>query len=267
MTTTTEKPTLEGFTFVSRGPKTSPRTVVLPAIPEGEFAKTLWRMHAEAKKSIFENNIYLELEYGEELGRPGFFDILLLDQLIKSYGIRTALPVDLSYKQIMSKVKDNYYVISRALVLRSTQDRKYPRNNALAKKLAEYADVSKGPALMTGFTLEPWPEDEKGYGLQCVLAGDFSVHYDDRLAGKWNNYLFNESDERGLPLHLDKSKGTRTWFTRNDGLSGLGLSAGLNLGSDGGCLASSYNLDAQVVVVRGEGAKIADNIKRTKEVE
>jgi len=102
--------------------------------------------------------------------------------------------------------------------------------------------------MLYGFTLQPWPEDRKGYGLRTIPNEEFTVHHDDRLLDKWNGYKFTKVDKIGFPTDLDKTKGHRTWYTRKDGLSGLFLGGYLGLGSgrDGLDLSGS---DGRVVVV------------------
>jgi hypothetical protein len=75
--------------------------------------------------------------------------------------------------------------------------------------------------------------------------------YDERLLGKYDGWRFDETDEIGLPENLDKKKGSRVWYTREDGLSRLILYRNLGLFSDGELLDSSYSY-GRVVLVSGE---------------
>ncbi|MBS3084779.1 hypothetical protein J4411_02600, partial [Candidatus Pacearchaeota archaeon] len=89
---------------------------------------------------------------------------------------------------------------------------------------------------------------ETGYEVKIVPASNFEVIVDDRLSGKYNEWNFDEVDERGLPINLDKYKGNRIFYTRNDGLSGVCLSRLLNLGAGNDDLADSLD-DGRVVAV------------------
>jgi hypothetical protein len=244
-------PTLDGFMFIRKGAD-NPRIVTMPTFLTSEFGKAVATMYGAATRDQFADNPHLQLRYdGQQVTGSNIFDTILVDQLVKPFGVRVAMPVDLSNPDIMQAAKGNFYLDSRAVVLRTPTDSYNEGNNKLAKDLAHHVDLKKGPAMMSGFTIEPWAEDKNGYGLRLVPTDDFTAIQDDRLAGKWNGYKFNEVDENGLPKGLDQRNGSRTWYTRNDGLSRLCLDRYLDLGSGSRDLADS-NSSGRVALVGGE---------------
>ena len=232
--------------------------VQTPTFLAGELGRAVFKEYVERRASVYGSNpnLSLELKRGVVVG-SSFFDVTLTNQILEQIkGARTALPVDLSNPRVLEMIREKHYSASQALVLRSVEDAQYSRNNRLAGALAEHIDaarLSKEPALMHGFDLKCLPEDKEGYGLIVVPNEDFTVHYDGRLLHKWNGYKFDSADEIGLPIGLNKTKGERTWFTREVGLSGLNLNRYLDLSSDWHNLALSDS-DGRVVVV-GEATK------------
>lgn len=210
--------------------------VTVPIVPIAEMTIKVLGMYRRAVDRRYEG-VYVLRELRsttpDSLGSPhitldicnsSFLSNTLIDEIVKPFGIRVPSVLDLSSPEISIITRGS--VNSRGLVLRSTRDSEDSRNNKLIRELAQYVDMGQikngKPALITGFKLRKSLE-RKGfdYGLCFVPADDFAVIYDDRLTGRWNDYKFDEIDENGLPLHLDRMRGERTWLTRNDGLSGL----------------------------------------------
>lgn len=223
---------------------------------EGEDSERFLADHNKDADEKYQGNKNLKiLSYSEGVAKgSNIFAVARIDTKLREQGLRTATLQDLGNETILDMIRDKYYVDAPVLVLRSLKDSLNPRNNNLAEKLAEYLDVSKiekTPALITGFGVASWPEDSENYGLQFVPRSDFSVSYDDRLLAKYNQEKFSKTDELGLPI-FDK-KGTRTWYTREDGLSRLYLYRDFILDSSSDYLADSDE-NGRVVVVNGEAA-------------
>lgn len=230
---------------------------ILSSFIEGEDSERFLADHNKDADEKYQGNKNLKVLYYNEgvVKGSNIFAVARIDTKLREQGLRTANLKDLANETILDVIRDKYYVDAPVLVLRSLKDSPNPRNNNLAEKLAEYLDVSKiekTPALITGFDVASWPEDSKNYGLQFVPRSDFSVIYDSRLLAKYNQEKFSKTDELGLPI-FDK-EGTRTWYTREDVLSGLGLGGGFALDSYDGDLADSAE-DGRVVVVSGEDFK------------
>jgi hypothetical protein len=121
----------------------------------------------------------------------------------------------------------------------------------LLKTIYELAEQKEGsikhPFMIEGFSFAPNSEDKNGYGLNLVANSDFKVVQDERFDGKYNGKSFSEVDEIGIPK-FDKN-GSRTWYAKDRGLSGLFLDRSLNLYSDGGGLTGS-NGDGRVVFLK-----------------
>lgn len=245
------KKDISQFVFV---PSRVENVVVTPTFARDAFGKALYETYDEIRESRFDSNPNLKLRYeNNEIVGSNIFDVALLDEIVRPYGIRAVVPSDGRDERVLDMVRGEHYTDFKALVLRSAGD-SYERNDALAKKLAEHVDVSrleKEPALIRGFRIEPWAEDAKNYGLQFVPSEDFSIHYDERLLGKYDGWKFNEVDEIGLPEHLDEERGARGWYSKNDGLSRLVLGRNLGLNSDYYGLAYSDYV-GRVVFVSGE---------------
>ncbi len=255
---------LSEFTFIPRG---EAKLVQTPTFIEGELADVISQEY-KAEKAKLNNNPNFKLKKeGRAVTGSNIFDSALIDKIVSPYGLRTALPQDLT-QEVLDMVKNKHYVDTNALVLRSLNDGVYPANNSLARTLAEKVDYqeSKGPVLVTSLTVESFPEDEN-YGLKLTPLDKSKIIYDDRLLGKYNGWKFNTIDEIGLPKGLDKNKGLRTWYTKNDGLSGLVLNWYLDLYSytDWGRLDDSDSA-GRVVLVSAEGTtqKFSDILSQAR---
>jgi hypothetical protein len=93
--TASTNPSLEGFLFVPRGQE-STRIVTTPTFLTGELGQTVAEMYEAAKKGKFEGNRALQLSYnGAQMTGSTFFDTVIVDELVKQFGVRTPLPADL----------------------------------------------------------------------------------------------------------------------------------------------------------------------------
>jgi len=175
--------------------------------------------------------------------------VACLDQVAQQYGARTTNLRDLSRPEVMAIAKDRHYVDARTLVVRSPTD-SYERNNSLLKIVYELAEEKLGeikhPFMIENFNLVPDEEEKTGYGLKLVPTEAFWAYQDERLDGKYNGKSFSEVDELGLPKF--DSNGSRIWFARDKGLSGLYLGGLLSLCSSNGALAGSYDNGRGVLI-------------------
>ena len=252
---------LENYKFAPR--KSTPNLVLTPTFPTGDFGRTFYNAMIKDADENFEGNKHLKpYSLNEETGEvsgSNIFAVIRASQVLSSQGLNVhpALPEEIT-PEILEMIKGKNYVNLSALILRSTEDSFNSRNNSNAKSLAEHVDLSKSPALLTGLEIEHWPEDnDNGHGLKFILGSNFKATHDDRLLGRWDGYKFNTTDSTGLPEHLDKTNGSRTWHTRDNGLSRLFLSRDLGLYSGGGNLPFSVG-GGRVVLVGGEAG--AQNI-------
>jgi hypothetical protein len=236
--------------------------VQVPTFLKGGFGRLVYTLYDEQRRTTFEGNSALKLQWDEAnqvVTGSSFFDPFLVNQIVGGIlGGKTPQPQDIT-PEILQMIEGAHYVDLKAGALRSTKDSWNSRNNGLAQRLSEHVDLARlerEPALITGLQLQPFPEDTGGYGLDLMpKEGEFNVHYDDRLLEKWNQYKFTQTDEFGLPSDLDKTKGTRTWYTRKDGFSRLGLDGGLDLDSDRDNLGSSDSDGRVVICAEGANAK------------
>ena len=110
--------------------------------------------------------------------------------------------------------------------------------------------------MISGFDVQPSETPQQGYGINIIPRTDFTAIPDERLAHKNNRKRFTNVDDLGLPI-FDKN-GTRTFYTRNQGLSRLYLGRNLDLDSGIGDLSYSDS-DGRVVVVSAEGTEGANS--------
>jgi len=142
------------------------------------------------------------------------------------------------------------------LVLRSKGDSHKP-NGYIAKNLAEQVNRrigkidSDNPARISLKGLSLKEDKNSAYGLSFVITDEAEVISVPEFSYKNNQRRFSRTDERGVPIFEDN--GNRTFYAREQGVSGLFLGRGLGLGSDSGVLASSDDGGRVVVVNEAEG--------------
>ena len=232
-----------------------------PTFLTGAFGQAVYDAYKKERDSTFHGNRNLRLQNeGDVITGSTPFDTILVNQLIRELrgSPRTALPLDLSDPKVLEMTKGKHYADSQSLVLRSAADPLYSKNNPLAAYLAEHVDMARAerePVLITGLRLELWTEDTQGYQLKTVPTEDATFHYDDRFLGKWNHYRFDKVDEFGLPVGLSKDEGSRTWYTRDDGLSWLYVFGDSGHGSYWYDLGVSVS-DGRVVVLGGDSEEV-----------
>jgi len=223
---------------------------ITPTLVSGEDALRLYNLIPEKAR--------VGLRYDEStqtiIGSTPFA-VAVLDVEAQKYGARSPNLRDLSRSEIMKIAQGKHYIDSKVLVARSQNDTNWPKNNSLLKTIYELAEEKLGriekPFMIEGFTFEENPQDVNGYGLNLVANQDFKVTQDERLNGEYNRMSFSEVDELGLPKFGD---GKRTWYAKNNGLSGLFLDAYLYLNSYDDDLFMS-NDKGRVVVVSAGGAE------------
>lgn len=221
---------------------------VVPSFVQGEDAKALYD---EVRKTI-KSGVWYD-EDSKTMRGSSTFIAARVDSIVRGLdkGIRVATLADLSRPEIMEMVKGRHYSDTPAVVLRSIED-SYEPNNALIKSLVPQIEQKMGrlqlPVLVTGFDVVP-SDDKNGYRLSLVPREDFAVLHDERLSGKYDGKNFSTVDEKGLPNF--ERDGSRTFFARDSGLSGLYLGRNLILYSRYGVdyLAYSYEY-GRVALVR-----------------
>ena len=214
-------------------------TIFIKSFIEGAGAKSIY----EQVKSF--GNVWYDEKTKTMLG-SNFPVAARVDSILRPLGIRVANLADLSRPEIMEIVKDKHYSDTPSLVLRSERD-SYAPNKEVIKELIPHIENKQGklklPVLISGLDVA-LSEDKAGYGWKVIPRDDFSVVYDERLDGKWNGKKFTETDVLGLPLF--DTKGSRTWYARDSGISGLGSYGGGYLACSGG--------SGRVALVRGEAS-------------
>src|SRR3989344_4822936 len=219
-------------------------------------------------ENIPENeNFQLRLE-GNEVVEANVNDANIIDQVVRPFGGRVSLPKDWD-EEFMQMTDNKHYTIANALVFRTLQDGYEPKNDRITQALAEHIDVERAlrePGMITGFNFVP--NQDESYGFIAVPAQGLHVHCDERFLGKYNGWRFDNTDDKGMPLHLDKQNGKRVWSTRDDGISWFGLYRYRDLGSNRYRLSGSNGV-GRVAVVAAEGgaldlSKVLETQKRSE---
>ena len=217
---------------------------VIPFFLEGESAQELYSQTEGIRTGHMQYDPNTKLVSGSTL-----FLAARVDTLVRPLGLRVVNLRDLSRPEVMKLIQDKYYTDAPALVVRSETDPKNQKNNYLIRRILDQASRfnPRFPFLVTGFDAVQL-EDKEGYGIDVVARDDFQVTEDERLLGKYSFNRFAAVDEQGFPL-FDKN-GTRTWYARDKGLSGLCLYGGLDVNSYGDGLAGSDGC-GRVVLISG----------------
>ncbi|MDD5133356.1 MAG: hypothetical protein PHD81_01455 [Candidatus Nanoarchaeia archaeon] len=186
-----------------------------------------------------------------DLKGSNLFKVILLNQI----GIKTAtLPeLDLIVEN-NSKFLEGTYEDAPSVVLRSAGD-SYNHNDYVAKGLAKLIHQKKFPhsVIIEGLKLKE--DDNSSYNLSFVEGENFKVIKAPDFDHKNNQRKFKKINP-DYTIEFDRN-GTRTLYTRDNGVSGLCFNRGLDLGSNDDGLADS-NGDGRVVVVSGEATQNLD---------
>jgi hypothetical protein len=219
---------------------------VVPAFVQGKDAK---RIYGFVNK-ISANSVWYDAE-NKLMKGSNVPAVARIDTLVRPLGIRVATLRDLSSPDVMEMIRGDHYSDTPVFVFRSNIDT-YEPNQPIIERVVQEVETREGkvefPFMITGFDVS---KAHSPYGWTIAPRDDFAIVHDERLDGKYNAKAFNEVDELGLP-NFDKN-GSRKWFARNQGVSGLYLGRSLDLGSSCEYLASSSEV-GRVVLICGEAA-------------
>jgi len=241
---------------------------VIATLPEGKDAKKLYNA-IKANEASFDGISKLGfLDYNlKQIRGSNSFRAGQMNKLLKNSGVRVAVPGDDFNGDIYNLIKDKYYTDFNAFAVHKEKPN-YEKNNGLWTRVSELIEEVNGsvPAhsMIQGFYALP-NKTEKNYGIKIVSASNFELIEDDRLSERYNGWKFDKVDEKGLPLSLDKSKGNRTFYTRNDGLSRVFLNNNGDLNAWGDDLAGS-NYSGRVVLVSDAEGVVPRNFEVESEI-
>ena len=234
---------------------------VIPQIGfmQGDFGKEFLEEYKGIVSADYQNLSALNvLNYGSGVVKGSNpFAVVLANQILRQEGLKTATQADLEkLLRIGGDLRGTYE--DTGLVLRSKDDKDYSKNTPLAKVLAEQVRARgikfspKNPIMVPLTELELEKADN-GYGLTFRLREDAEI-YEVPILSNGGQFNSEDVDEKtGLPTKL--GKGNRTLYTRNSGLSRLGLLNDLGLYSDGWILDDSDD-GGRVVVVSGKATSL-----------
>lgn len=229
-----------------------PKIVV--SLLQGEDAKPLYDLFNEDVKANYANNSNMRIQSydskSKSLVGSNIFIASRLNELLEISRIRTAIPSDDQHGNISNLILYKSHADFNALILRTAGDSHAP-NDKIAKDLTEKVENKQGRLNFPIMIVRPLVRYSQGgsdYDLVFDLDNKTQIIEDERLDGKKfpTEMKFNNVDDLGLPL-FDKN-GTRTWYARNDGLSGLSMYVDLALCSDNVHLQGSY-VNGKVIVV------------------
>ena len=226
---------------------------VVPSFIEGEDAESfLEEFNGRADKDYTGNRNVKVLAYnGQVVTGSNPFAVVLANQILRPMGIRTATPADLGRILESGGLPLIGQYEDAALVVRTDNDL-YDSDTRLAQDMVAQVRArglkpsSKNPTMipLIGFDLV---NADNQYGLAFKLRDDAELIEAPALNGEIGN-RFYKTDDRGLPIF--DSKGRKTLYTQDEGLSRLLLDGDLGLISDWGRLEYSYS-DGRVVLVSG----------------
>ena len=184
--------------------------------------------------------------------------IVLLNQILRQEGLRTADQVDLERALKTGALDLGGTYEDSALILRSPEN----PNKALAKILQEQIQARnpkiKRPVMIPLYGLELVNDPNSNYALSFKLRDNAKIIYAPIL-NKQGRFSSEDIDENGIPKNVG-DKGPRNLYSGNSGLSRLYLVRGLGLYSGGVDLANSGSF-GRVVVVQEGGEATAQNLK------
>lgn len=180
------------------------------------------------------------------------FKVLLLNQ----EGIRTATLSELEQAIDNGMILKGTYEDAPSVVLRSNGN-SYQPNDYLAKYLFKEVkkrdkklETLKHSLILNGLKLKE--DNNSSYGLILEPNENFEFFEAPELDHENNHKKFSRLNERGMPI-FDEN-GSRTLYTKQDGLCGLYSGVDLGLYSYVGPLEGSGSL-GRVVVVSPKGAE------------
>jgi hypothetical protein len=230
---------------------------LIVSLPEGDSAEALFQDYAKGIQKFEPNNDVNVLKYNPEIQAitgSNVFANGFLNYLLRNSGVRTSVPRDDIHDSIFNQIRNKYYNDFNALVAQKDLP-SFEKNKGLWKKVIELAEAKKGsvkfPFMISGFYILP-DKTDKDYGVKIISAPNFEIIEDERFKGDYNEWKFDDTDENGLPVGLNKNKGSRTFYTRKDGLSGVCLGRVGILDAISDSLAISYGNGRVVLVSNAE---------------
>jgi len=237
---------------------------VVATLPQGKDAEKLYNSIKKNEKKFGKDLGFLDYKNGEIRG-SNLLRAGQINYLLKNSGIRVAVPRDDFNESIFNLVRENFYTDFNALVVHKDRP-SYKKNNGLWKKVTELIEDINGSvpkhSMVQGYYTLP-DKNEMKYGVKIVPAPNFEIIEDNRLSEEYDGWKFDNVDEKGLPLNLDESKGERTFYTRNDGLSGVYLDSGLSAGDSN---LSYSDHDGRVVLVFDAKGVAPQNFEVEREI-
>lgn len=228
---------------------------------EGDFGKAVLDDYKRITKSDYGNAKCLKvLGYDNRVLGSNPFAVVLVNQIIREQGLRTATQADLERILKVNALDLRGTSEDSALVLRTDGD-SYKPNDYLAKNLTRQLKErrkTKWPTMITLSDLDLVKDEASHYGLAFKIRDDAKIVHVPILNKSGGNFDSKKIDEKtGLPTKV--GKGDRFLHTKQDGLSGLLLGRGLGLysNSDWDYLDSSSS-GGRVVVVSGSSADVRD---------
>jgi len=221
---------------------------------KGKDAEKLYKA-IEQNTSKFRENAnlgFINYQEGEIFG-SNFFRNGQINYLLKNSGIRTAVPGDDINGDVFNLINGKFYTHFNAHIFHNKKP-SHKRNEGLWIKVNELIEEINGnvPAhgMIQGYYILP-DNSEINYGVKIMPAPNFEIIEDDRFSEKYKGRRFKTVDKIGLPPReeLERNEGSRTFYTRADGLSTFCLNHLNELDASDDDLIGYYNYDGRVVAV------------------
>jgi len=210
---------------------------IVATLLKGKDAERLYNeIQSDNKKFGKNSNLgFIGYQNGEVVGSTSLRSGQI-NYKLRNSGIRTAVPEDDVGGDIFNLIRGKGYTDFNAYVVHNKKPN-YKKNEGLWVKTNELIEKINGsvPAhsmIQSFYTLPD--KNEMTYGVKIIPTPNFKIFDDDRVSGKYHRWRFDNVDEKGLPINLDKSKGKKTFYTRDEGLSRVFLdgNGGLNVWGD-----------------------------------
>ena len=225
-------------------PKGKGKAFVVPSFLTGDFGEDfIEEYNRRVEKDFKGNKILSVLNYSNNVVKgSNVYSIVLANRILNEVGLRTATQKDIENIFENEDLTLKRFYVDTALCLR---DSKEP-NRYLAESLTERLGKRKTPLMIPLSSLELRKDSDSPYALSFNLIGDFV--YAPILGEETGNFNSDDLNQgTGLPSKLS-NEGDRIIYTRNSGLSRLGLDRDSYLDSDDGHFAYSDDFGRVVVV-------------------
>jgi hypothetical protein len=218
---------------------------------EGDFGKEIIKEYNSIVKSKYKDNSNLNVfNYKDEVVKgSNVYSILVMDDLLSKYGLRTADSADAS--KIINNNEEflKGFYVDFGIVLRNEgiANEYFAKELAKQSKKRNYKFSNANPLVFKPSDLEVVLDNNSSFGLGFKIKDLVSPFHAPELSYKNSGKRFKEINSNGVPI-FDKN-GSKFNYTGQRGLSRFNLCADSNLDSGWSNFESS-GIQGRIIVVR-----------------